>query len=100
MAYHYYQNKKQNHAIKIANPVKCGKLKKNLGMTQIKTEVIKELRTGSMQGVLAPIHFRNFLLPIGYLETNIKYTKLFVLFECEVLMFLESINQGYSRTWC
>jgi len=53
-----------------------------------------------MQGVLAPMHFRIFLLPIGYLETIIKYTKLFVLFECEVLMFLESINQGYSRTWC
>jgi len=53
-----------------------------------------------MQGMLAPMHFRTFLLPISYLETNSKYTKLFLLFDCEVLTFLESINQGYSRIWC
>lgn len=32
MAYRY-QNTEQNHATKVANPVKCGKLKKNLGIT-------------------------------------------------------------------
>jgi hypothetical protein len=56
-----------------------------------------------MQGVLAPKYFRLFLLPIGLLETNIKYTKLyFLLLECEVLSFnvFGKHNQWYSRTWC
>lgn len=41
-----------------------------------------------MQGVLARMHFRIFLIPIGYLETNIKYAELyffFFWFECEVV---------------
>ena len=42
-----------------------------------------------MQGVLAPMHFGIFLIPIGYLETNIKYAKLYFFLgggvECSVL---------------
>jgi hypothetical protein len=55
-----------------------------------------------MQGVLAPKHFRIFLLPIGSLETRIKYTKLCFFWSVKfyLLMCLESINQGYTRTWC
>jgi hypothetical protein len=34
-----------------------------------------ESQAGSVQGMLAPMHFRIFLLLIGYLETTVKYTK-------------------------
>jgi len=55
MAYHYYQNTEQNHAIKIANAVKCGKLKKSGNDTnKLKPESLKNYRQVECKECLLP----------------------------------------------
>jgi len=55
MAYHYYQNTEQNLAIKIAHPVKCGKLKKSGNDTnKLKPKKLKNYRQVQYKECLLP----------------------------------------------